>query len=153
VLYYATFAGALPGLSRSGASAGLARSAPPVALQSVLEPQRAPPWSIRCSRARAVRAEHRVPHPVPTLTIALAVDAAGLRIAYHRNRRVGLAPDLQALDKIFALTFAMGVVTGIVMSFQFGTNWPGYMNRVGAIAGPLGLRDPHRFFLEARSWA
>jgi cytochrome d ubiquinol oxidase subunit I len=38
---------------------------------------------------------------------------------------------------IFALTFALGVVTGITMSFQFGTNWPGYMERVGNIAGPL----------------
>src|SRR4051812_39392870 len=39
--------------------------------------------------------------------------------------------------KVFALSFAMGVVSGVVMSFQFGTNWPGYMNKVGNIAGPL----------------
>ena len=39
--------------------------------------------------------------------------------------------------KIFALTFAIGVVTGIPMSFQFGTNWPGYMQKVGNVAGPL----------------
>src|SRR3972149_11607077 len=39
--------------------------------------------------------------------------------------------------KIFALTFALGVVSGITMSFQFGTNWPGYMETVGNIAGPL----------------
>src|SRR4051812_42411467 len=39
--------------------------------------------------------------------------------------------------KVFALSFAMGVVSGVVMSFQFGTNWPGYMNTVGNIAGPL----------------
>src|SRR4051812_18989173 len=39
--------------------------------------------------------------------------------------------------KVFALSFAMGVVSGVVMSFQFGTNWPGYMNHVGNIAGPL----------------
>src|SRR4051794_4678101 len=39
--------------------------------------------------------------------------------------------------KIFALSFSMGVVSGVVMSFQFGTNWPGYMNKVGNIAGPL----------------
>jgi cytochrome d ubiquinol oxidase subunit I len=44
----------------------------------------------------------------------------------------------------------MGVVTGIVMSFQFGTNWPGFMNRVGAIAGPLlGYEVLTAFFLEA----
>lgn len=52
--------------------------------------------------------------------------------------------------KIFALTFALGVVSGITMSFQFGTNWPGYMERVGNIAGPLlGYEVLTAFFLEA----
>lgn len=52
--------------------------------------------------------------------------------------------------KIFALTFAMGVVSGITMSFQFGTNWPGYMETVGNIAGPLlGYEVLTAFFLEA----
>jgi cytochrome bd ubiquinol oxidase subunit I len=52
--------------------------------------------------------------------------------------------------KIFALSFAMGVVSGIVMSFQFGTNWPGYMNKVGNIAGPLLAYEVlTAFFLEA----
>lgn len=52
--------------------------------------------------------------------------------------------------KIFALTFALGVVSGITMSFQFGTNWPGYMNKVGNIAGPLlGFEVLTAFFLEA----
>jgi len=40
--------------------------------------------------------------------------------------------------KVFALTFAMGVVTGITMSFQFGTNWPGYMLKVGKV---LEMKD------------
>jgi len=52
--------------------------------------------------------------------------------------------------KIFALTFAIGVVSGITMSFQFGTNWPGYMQRAGNIAGPLlGYEVLTAFFLEA----
>lgn len=52
--------------------------------------------------------------------------------------------------KIFALTFAIGVVTGITMSFQFGTNWPGFMEKVGNIAGPLlGYEVLTAFFLEA----
>jgi len=52
--------------------------------------------------------------------------------------------------KIFALTFALGVVTGITMSFQFGTNWPGYMEQAGNIAGPLlGYEVLTAFFLEA----
>ena len=51
---------------------------------------------------------------------------------------------------MFALTFAMGVVTGIVMSFQFGTNWPGFMNKVGNVAGPLLAYEVlTAFFLEA----
>ncbi|MFT5426298.1 MAG: cytochrome d ubiquinol oxidase subunit I [Gammaproteobacteria bacterium] len=52
--------------------------------------------------------------------------------------------------KIFALTFALGVVSGITMSFQFGTNWPGYMLKAGNIAGPLlGFEVLTAFFLEA----
>ena len=52
--------------------------------------------------------------------------------------------------RIFALTFALGVVSGITMSFQFGTNWPGYMETVGNIAGPLlGYEVLTAFFLEA----
>lgn len=52
--------------------------------------------------------------------------------------------------KLFALTFALGVVSGITMSFQFGTNWPGFMERVGNIAGPLlGYEVLTAFFMEA----
>ena len=52
--------------------------------------------------------------------------------------------------KIFALSFAMGVVSGIVMSFQFGTNWPGFMEKAGNVAGPLlGYEVLTAFFLEA----
>ncbi len=52
--------------------------------------------------------------------------------------------------KVFALTFAIGVVSGITMSFQFGTNWPGFMQMAGNIAGPLlGYEVLTSFFLEA----
>jgi len=52
--------------------------------------------------------------------------------------------------KVFALTFALGVVSGITMSFQFGTNWPGFMEKVGNIAGPLLAYEVlTAFFLEA----
>lgn len=52
--------------------------------------------------------------------------------------------------KIFALTFALGVVSGITMSFQFGTNWPGFMEKAGNVAGPLlGYEVLTAFFLEA----
>jgi cytochrome d ubiquinol oxidase subunit I len=86
----------------------------------------------------------------PALTIALAWILLGFRIAYHRTQDPGWLATYRLWTKIFALTFAMGVVTGIVMSFQFGTNWPGFMNRVGAIAGPLlGYEVLTAFFLEA----
>ena len=52
--------------------------------------------------------------------------------------------------KVFALSFALGVVSGITMSFQFGTNWPGFMSKAGNIAGPLlGYEVLTAFFLEA----
>jgi cytochrome d ubiquinol oxidase subunit I len=52
--------------------------------------------------------------------------------------------------KVFALSFALGVVSGITMSFQFGTNWPGFMEKAGNIAGPLlGYEVLTAFFLEA----
>ena len=86
----------------------------------------------------------------PTLTIGLAWFLLAFRIKYQRTRDPGWLATYKAWVKIFALTFAMGVVTGVVMSFQFGTNWPGYMNTVGAVAGPLlAYEILTAFFLEA----
>ena len=52
--------------------------------------------------------------------------------------------------KIFALTFAMGVVSGIVLSYQFGTNWSVFSDRAGPIVGPLMAYEVlTAFFLEA----
>jgi cytochrome d ubiquinol oxidase subunit I len=51
---------------------------------------------------------------------------------------------------VFALSFALGVVSGITMSFQFGTNWPGFMETFGNVAGPLLAYEVlTAFFLEA----
>src|SRR5436190_10324384 len=86
----------------------------------------------------------------PTLTIALAWFLLGFRLAWQRTRDPAWLATYRLWVKIFALTFAVGVVTGITMSFQFGTNWPGYMNKVGAIAGPLLAYEVlTAFFLEA----
>jgi cytochrome d ubiquinol oxidase subunit I len=86
----------------------------------------------------------------PSLTIALAWFLVGFRVAYQRTRDEQWLATYKLWVKIFALTFAMGVVTGVVMSFQFGTNWPGYMKMVGAIAGPLlSFEVLTAFFLEA----
>ena len=52
--------------------------------------------------------------------------------------------------KIFALTFAMGVVSGIVMSYQFGTNWSVFSDKAGPVIGPLMAYEVlTAFFLEA----
>jgi cytochrome bd ubiquinol oxidase subunit I len=55
--------------------------------------------------------------------------------------------------RVFALSFGMGVVTGIVMAFQFGTNWSGLAERAGSIQGPLlGYETFTAFMLEATSF-
>ena len=52
--------------------------------------------------------------------------------------------------KIFAVTFGMGVVSGVVMSYEFGTNWSVFSDKVGNILGPLlGYEVLTAFFLEA----
>ena len=86
----------------------------------------------------------------PSLSIAL-----GWFLLFFKTRFVATGQALwmnayQFWVKIFALTFALGVVSGITMSFQFGTNWPGFMNTVGNVAGPLLAYEVlTAFFLEA----
>src|SRR6195256_6132855 len=86
----------------------------------------------------------------PSLTIALGWILLYFRIRYARSGDPAWLATYKLWTKVFALSFAMGVVSGITMSFQFGTNWPGYMQRVGNIAGPLlGYEVLTAFFLEA----
>ena len=86
----------------------------------------------------------------PSISIALAWFLVYFRIRYARSGDAAWLATYKLWVKIFALTFAMGVVTGITMSFQFGTNWPGFMNNVGNIAGPLlAFEVLTAFFLEA----
>ena len=73
----------------------------------------------------------------PTITIALAWVLLYFKIKYNKTQELAWSKAYQFWVKIFALTFALGVVSGVTMSFQFGTNWPGFMNTVGNIAGPL----------------
>ncbi|MBF4243656.1 cytochrome ubiquinol oxidase subunit I [Vibrio anguillarum] len=86
----------------------------------------------------------------PTITIALAWVMVFFKWRFVRTQ-AQLWLDLYYFwVKIFALTFALGVVSGITMSFQFGTNWPGFMERVGNVAGPLlGYEVMTAFFMEA----
>jgi cytochrome d ubiquinol oxidase subunit I len=86
----------------------------------------------------------------PTISIAM-----GWFLLFFKTRFVATCEQhwmdaYQFWVKIFALTFALGVVSGITMSFQFGTNWPGFMNTVGNVAGPLLAYEVlTAFFLEA----
>jgi cytochrome bd ubiquinol oxidase subunit I len=86
----------------------------------------------------------------PTITIALGWALLGFKLAFNRTGNEAWMDSYKFWVKIFALSFAMGVVSGITMSFQFGTNWPGFMQRVGNIAGPLLAYEVlTAFFLEA----
>ena len=86
----------------------------------------------------------------PTVTIALGWILLWFRVQYARTGDAQWLAIYRLWTKIFALSFAMGVVSGIVMSFQFGTNWPGFMIAVGNIAGPLlAFEVLTAFFLEA----
>ncbi len=86
----------------------------------------------------------------PTITIGLGYFLLFFRIRYTQTKDPHWEYIYSFWVKIFALTFALGVVTGIVMSFQFGTNWPGFMEKAGNIAGPLlGYEVLTAFFLEA----
>jgi cytochrome d ubiquinol oxidase subunit I len=86
----------------------------------------------------------------PTITIGLGWILVYFRIRYEKTRDPAWLATYRLWVKVFALSFAMGVVSGITMSFQFGTNWPGYMASVGNIAGPLLAYEVlTAFFLEA----
>ncbi|MDZ7653887.1 MAG: cytochrome ubiquinol oxidase subunit I [Burkholderiaceae bacterium] len=86
----------------------------------------------------------------PTITIALGWALLAMRLAWLRTRHDYWLHAYRFWTKVFALSFALGVVSGITMSFQFGTNWPGFMERVGNVAGPLlGYEVLTAFFLEA----
>src|SRR5579859_1242691 len=86
----------------------------------------------------------------PSITIGLAWLLVYFRARYAASGEAAWLTTYKRWTKVFALTFAMGVVTGITMSFQFGTNWPGYMNHVGNVAGPLLAYEVlTAFFLEA----
>ena len=86
----------------------------------------------------------------PAISLSLAWVLFYFRIRYDRSGDESWMQAYRFWVKIFALTFALGVVSGVTMSFQFGTNWPGFMETVGNIAGPLLAYEVlTAFFLEA----
>ncbi|QFT62650.1 cytochrome ubiquinol oxidase subunit I [Roseivivax sp. THAF30] len=86
----------------------------------------------------------------PTITIALGWVLLFFKVRLNQTGEERWMDAYRFWVKVFALSFAMGVVSGITMSFQFGTNWPGFMESVGNIAGPLlAYEILTAFFLEA----
>ncbi|MEO0703783.1 MAG: cytochrome ubiquinol oxidase subunit I [Pseudomonadota bacterium] len=86
----------------------------------------------------------------PTITIAMGWVLLFFKLRYRATGAEKWMDAYRFWVKVFALSFAMGVVSGITMSFQFGTNWPGFMETVGNIAGPLlAYEVMTAFFLEA----
>ncbi|NGN42561.1 cytochrome ubiquinol oxidase subunit I [Mesorhizobium sp. CGMCC 1.15528] len=86
----------------------------------------------------------------PTITIALGWVLLFFKLRYNATSDAAWMRAYFTWVKVFALSFAIGVVSGVTMSFQFGTNWPGYMEKVGNIAGPLLAYEVlTAFFLEA----
>lgn len=86
----------------------------------------------------------------PAFTIGLASWLAVLEWRWLRTGKPVYAEVYRMWVKIFAVTFGMGVVSGVVLSFQFGTNWSVFADRGGNVLGPLlGYEVLTAFFLEA----
>jgi cytochrome d ubiquinol oxidase subunit I len=86
----------------------------------------------------------------PAFTIGLASYLAVLEALWLYTGRDVFLTLFHYWKKIFAISFGMGVVSGIVMSYQFGTNWSVFSDKTGPILGPLmGYEVMSAFFLEA----
>src|SRR6185436_2950023 len=86
----------------------------------------------------------------PALSIGLASYLAVLEGLWLKTGRAAYLNLFRYWLRIFAVVFAMGVVSGIVMSYQFGTNWSVFSDRAGPIIGPLMAYEVlTAFFLEA----
>ncbi|WP_131113726.1 cytochrome ubiquinol oxidase subunit I [Lichenihabitans psoromatis] len=86
----------------------------------------------------------------PAFSIGLAAYLMVLEAAWLRTRQQVYLDTYQYWLKIFAVVFGVGVVSGLVMSYEFGTNWSQFSYKVGPILGPLlGYETLTAFFLEA----
>lgn len=86
----------------------------------------------------------------PAFSIGTASYLAVLNALWLWKRDNAYLKLFEYWKTIFAVTFGMGVVSGIVMSYQFGTNWSVFSERAGAVIGPLmGYEVLTAFFLEA----
>ncbi|MCQ0986556.1 cytochrome ubiquinol oxidase subunit I [Jiella marina] len=86
----------------------------------------------------------------PAFTIGLASYLAVLEGLWLATGKPVYMDTFKYWVKIFAVSFGMGVVSGIVMSYQFGTNWSVFSDKTGPVLGPLmGYEVLSAFFLEA----
>ncbi len=86
----------------------------------------------------------------PALTIGLAAYLAVLEGLWLKTGKTVYLDLFRYWLKPFAINFAMGVVSGIVLSYQFGTNWAVFSDRAGPVVGPLMAYEVlTAFFLEA----
>ena len=86
----------------------------------------------------------------PAFSIGLASFLMVLEGLWLRTKDAVYLDAFQYWLRIFSVVFAMGVVSGLVMSYQFGTNWSVYADKTGPVLGPLlGYEVLTAFFLEA----
>ena len=86
----------------------------------------------------------------PTFTIGLACFIALLSGLWWRTGRTVYRDLMRFWLRIFALAFGMGVITGLVLSYEIGTNWAGFSRSVANVLGPLFAYETlTAFFLEA----
>lgn len=86
----------------------------------------------------------------PPLSIGLSVFIVAFEAIYLKTGQERYKLDAKFWTRIFALTFAIGVATGIVMEFEFGTNWASYSRYVGDVFGSaLAAEGVFAFFLES----
>ncbi len=87
---------------------------------------------------------------LPAFTIGLASYLAVINGLWLNTGRLIYLDLFRYWSKIFAVAFAMGVVSGIVMSYQFGTNWSVFADKAGPVLGaPMAYEVLSAFFLEA----
>jgi cytochrome bd ubiquinol oxidase subunit I len=86
----------------------------------------------------------------PQLTMGLAAIIVILKVLALRHPQRGYAPAARLLGRLFAVNFVFGVVTGVPMEFQFGTNWARFSRFAGGVIGQtLAMEGMFAFFLES----
>jgi len=84
------------------------------------------------------------------LTLGLAVVMGIMETLYYRTGQEFWKQTAQFWQKLFGINFAMGVATGLILEFEFGTNWSNYSYLVGDIFGaPLAIEGIVAFFMES----